>query len=101
MMAEMFRENSGPAARARQSSSSTTSKRLIGSRYLFVGALLRVMHRKDNLSEHVTLGDPLRAIAFRPHVGVREEDVPSRGCFLPKPYQADKHIEALSRVFLA
>ena len=40
-----------------------TSKRLIGSRYLFVGALLRVMHRKDNLSEHVTLGEALVRLA--------------------------------------
>jgi hypothetical protein len=48
MMAEVFCENSGRAARDGRPSSSDlhrrkTSKHLIGSRYLFVGAL-RVMH---------------------------------------------------------
>ncbi|HXN67385.1 MAG TPA: hypothetical protein VN926_06970 [Bradyrhizobium sp.] len=44
MMAEMFCENSGRAARDGQLHRRKTSKRLIGSRYLFVGAPLRVMH---------------------------------------------------------
>jgi CheY-like chemotaxis protein len=41
---------------------------------------------------------PIELILTSGRTWVRDEDIPARGRFLPKPYQADKLIEALYQV---
>ena len=41
---------------------------------------------------------PIELILTSGRAWVRDEDIPARGRFLPKPYQADKLIEALYQV---